>query len=124
MAYPAVAGPYGLIPVKLLSGSPFVGVTRQMSIASNYGTAIFFGDAVKLVTGGTVERDTMDAAMTPIGVFMGCTFTDPNSEQIVHRQNYPASTVASDIKALVADATDILFKVAIVSLILVQTRKA
>ena len=115
MAYPAVAGPYGLIPVKLLSGSPFVGVTRQMSIASNYGTAIFFGDAVKLVSGGTVERDTMDAAMTPIGVFMGCTFTDPNSEQIVHRQNYPASTVASDIKALVADATDILFKVAIVS---------
>jgi hypothetical protein len=25
MAYPTVSGPYGLIPVKLLSGTPFVG---------------------------------------------------------------------------------------------------
>ena len=37
MAYPSVSGPYGLVPVKLLSGVPFVGgVYRQMSIASGY----------------------------------------------------------------------------------------
>ena len=79
MAYPTVDGPYGLVPVKLISGVPYVGTTRQYSIASNYGTDIFYGDAVKLVTGGTVERDTFDSAMTPIGVFMGCTFTDPST---------------------------------------------
>jgi hypothetical protein len=32
MAYPTVSGPYGLVPVKLLSGSPFVGVTRLMGM--------------------------------------------------------------------------------------------
>ena len=115
MAYPTVSGPYGLIPVKLLSGSPFVGVTRHFKIASGYATSIFYGDAVKLVTGGTVERDTFDAAMTPVGVFLGCTYTDPNLKYKVFRQSYPASTVASDIEAYVVDATDILFKVAVVS---------
>ena len=78
MAYPTVSGPSGLVPVKLVSGVPFVGVTRQYSIASGYNTNIFNGDAVKLVTGGTVERDTADAAMTPMGVFLGCTYTDPS----------------------------------------------
>lgn len=115
MAYPTIEAPYGLVPVKLLSGVPFVGLTRHYSIASNYGTNIFNGDAVKLVTGGTVERDTADAAMTPIGVFLGCTFTDPSTQQVTFRQYYPANTVASDIQAYVADGTDILFKVAVVS---------
>jgi len=115
MAYPTVDGPYGLVPVKLLSGVPFVGVTRHYGIASGYATSIFYGDAVKLVTGGTVERDTFDAAMTPIGVFVGCSFTDPSTEQKTFKQYYPASTVASDIEAYVVDATDVLFKVAVVS---------
>ena len=115
MAYPTVDGPYGLVPVKLISGVPYVGTTRQYSIASNYGTDIFYGDAVKLVTGGTVERDTFDAAMTPVGVFLGCTYTDPNLGYKVFRQSYPASTVASDIEAYVVDATDVLFKAAVVS---------
>ena len=115
MAYPTVSGPYGLVPVKLLSGSPFVGVTRHYKIASGYGTAIFNGDAVKLVTGGTVERDAYDAAMTPIGVFVGCTYTDPNLKYKVFRQNYPASTVADDIEAYVVDATDVLYKAAVLS---------
>ena len=115
MAYPTIAGPYGLVPVKLLSGVPFVGLTRQYSIASAYDTNIFYGDVVKLVTGGTIERDTADAAMTPIGVFLGCTFTDPSSANVTFRQYFPADTVASDIMAYVADGTDILFKAAVVS---------
>ena len=116
MAYPTVSGPYGLVPVKLLSGTPFVGgVYRSMKIASGYNTTIFFGDAVKIVTGGTVERDTFDAAMTPVGVFMGCKYTDPNLGYELYSQSYPAGTVASDIQAYVADATDLLFKAAVVS---------
>jgi hypothetical protein len=115
MAYPSVSGPYGLVPVKLLSGVPFVGVTRHYKIASGYATTIFNGDAVKLVTGGTIERDTFDAAMTPIGVFLGCSYTDPSLGYKLFSQSYPASTVASDIEAYVLDATDALFKVAVVS---------
>jgi hypothetical protein len=89
-------------------------VTRQYKIASGYATSIFAGDAVKLVTGGTVERDTFDAAMTPIGVFMGCSYTDATLGK-VFRQYFPASTAADDIMAYVVDATDVLFKAAVVS---------
>ena len=115
MAYPTASGPSGLVPVKLVSGVPFVGVTRQYSIASGYNTNIFNGDAVKLVTGGTVERDTADAAMTPMGVFLGCTYTDPSLGYQLFSQYYPANTAASDIMAYVADGTDVLFKVAVLS---------
>jgi hypothetical protein len=115
MAYPTISAPYGLVPVKLLSGVPYVGVTRHYGIASAYNTSIFNGDAVKLVTGGTIERDAMDAAMTPIGVFVGCSYTDPTLGYKVFSQYYPANTVASDIQAYVVDATDVLFKVAVVS---------
>jgi hypothetical protein len=116
MAYPTVSGPYGLIPVKLLSGTPFVGgVYRQMKIASGYNASIFFGDAVKVVTGGTVERDAFDAAMTPVGVFMGCRYTDPNLGYELYSQKFPAGVVADDIVAYVSDATELLFKAAVVS---------
>ena len=115
MAYPTVDGPYGLRPVKMLNGTPYAGATRLYRIASAYATDIFYGDVVKLVTGGTVERDTADAAMTPIGVFMGCTYTDPGTSQPTFKQYWPASTVASDAKAYVVDDTNVLFKVAVIS---------
>lgn len=115
MAYPTVSGPYGLKPVKMLNGSPYAGATRQYRIASAYDTNIFYGDVVKLVTAGTVERDTADAAMTPIGVFMGCTYTDPSTSQITFKQYWPADTVASDAMAYVVDDPNVLFKVAVIS---------
>jgi len=115
MAYPAVSGPYGLVPVQRLDMGTFTGPTRHYKIASGYATSIFNGDAVKLVTGGTVERDTFDAAMTPIGVFLGCSYTDPTLGYKLFSQYYPASTVADDIEAYVMDATNVLFKVAVVS---------
>lgn len=115
MAYPSVSAPYGFVPVKMVSGAPYVGVMRLYKIASAYGTNIFKGDAVTLVTGGTVERDTADAAMTPIGIFMGCTYSDPVTGQKLFSNYWPASTVASDAQAYVVDATDVLFKVAVVS---------
>ena len=76
----------------------------------------FNGDAVKLVTGGTVERDTADAAMTPIGVFLGCTYTDPYTGL----SRYSASITQPaplhlTSKAYVADGTDVLFKAAVLS---------
>lgn len=114
MAYPTIDKPYGLKPVNLIGGQVFAGSTRLMAIASGEGTSIFFGDAVKL-SGGYITRDPADSAMTPVGVFMGCTFTDPNSNQKVFKQYFPAGTVAADIKAYVCDDPDALFKVAVVS---------
>lgn len=114
MAYPTIDKPYGLKPVNLIGGQVYAGSTRLMAIASGEGTSIFFGDAVKL-SGGYITRDPADSAMTPVGVFMGCTFTDPNSNQKVFKQYYPAGTVAADIEAYVVDDPDALFKVAVVS---------
>jgi adhesin HecA-like repeat protein len=114
MAYPTIDKPYGLKPVNLIGGQVFAGSTRLMAIASGEGTSIFFGDAVKL-SGGYITRDPADSAMTPVGVFMGCTYTDPNSNQKVFKQYFPAGTVAADIKAYVCDDPDALFKVAVVS---------
>jgi len=114
MAYPTIDKPYGLKPVNLIGGQVYAGSTRLMAIASAEGTSIFFGDAVKL-TGGYITRDPADSAMTPVGIFMGCTYTDPNSNQKVFKQYFPAGTVAADIKAYIVDDYDAIFKVAVVS---------
>ncbi len=105
----ATAAAFGLKPVNLIGGRVYAGSTRQIKIASGFGTNIFNGDVVKLVAGGTVEKDTGTTALTPVGVFVGCKFTDPNSEQMTFKNHWPASTVASDAFAYVVDDPDVLF---------------
>lgn len=114
MAYPTVDAPYGLIPVNLVGGQVFAGSTRQIPIASGYNTSIFFGDVVTLTTTGTLVKDTGTVTATPVGVFLGCSFTDPVFGK-TFRQFFPANTVATDIVAYVCDDPDALFKVAVVS---------
>jgi hypothetical protein len=114
MAYPAVAAPYGLIPVNLIGGQVFAGSTRYFPIASGYATDIGFGDLVKLAS-GTINKDTGTTTATPVGVFMGCTYTNPSTKQKLFAQNWPASTVASDAQAIVCDDPNALFKAALVS---------
>jgi hypothetical protein len=115
MAYPTVEAPYGLLPINLIGGQVFAGSTRQIPIASGYATSIFYGDVVTLEgSGGTLVKDTGTATATPIGVFLGCSFTDPVFG-LTFRQFYPANTVASDIVAYVVDDPDTLFKAAVVS---------
>ena len=114
MAYPTVAAPYGLIPVGLIGGQVFAGSTRQFPIASGYNTAIGFGDAVKLAS-GTLVKDTGTTTATPVGVFLGVSFTSPVTKQKVFSQQWPAGTVAADAQAVVCDDPDALFKVALVS---------
>lgn len=115
MAYPTVDAPYGLKPINLIGGQVFAGATRQIPIASGYATSIFNGDVVKLVSDGTLEKETGTTTATPVGVFLGCSYTDPTLKYKLFSQYYPASTVASDIVAYVADDPDQLFKVALVS---------
>ena len=115
MAYPTVSKPYGLLPVNLIGGQVFAGSTRLMSIASGYGTDIFYGDVVKRASDGTIQKDTGTSTATPVGIFLGCTYTNPSTKQKLFYQNLPAGTAASDIQAYVADDPDVLFKVATVS---------
>ena len=115
MAYPTVSGPYGLKPVNLIGGQVFAGATRQIPIASAYGTNLLNGDLVKIVSSGTLEKDAGTTTATPVGVFLGCRYTDPNLGYELYSQYFPANTVASDIVAYVADDPDQLYKVAVVS---------
>lgn len=117
MAYPSVQGPYGFLPINLIGGQVFAGSTRNMEIAVGYNANIFYGDFVKRIIGGTIEKDTGTTANTPVGVFLGCFYTAANGTP-TRSQYYPASqTVVSGTKiyAIIADDPDTLFKVAVCS---------
>ena len=114
MTYPSVDSPYGLIPINLIGGQVFAGATRQIPIAASSATAIFYGDVVKLESSGTLAKDTGTNAATPVGVFLGCSYTDPVFGK-TFRQFYPGGVTATDIQAYVQDDPDALFKVAVVS---------
>jgi hypothetical protein len=114
MSYPSVDGPYGLVPINLIGGQVFAGATRQIPIASASATAIFYGDVVKLADTGLLSKETGTATATPVGVFLGCSYTDATFGK-VFRQYYPGAITASDIVAYVQDDPDALFKVAVTS---------
>lgn len=113
----STAAPHGFKPLNLVGGQPFAGSTRQIKIASGYNTNIFNGSIVSVVAGGTIELVTTNGDnSTPfpagtVGVFVGCTYTDPSTGQITFNQYFPAGTVAADAKAYVVDDPDVLLQV-------------
>jgi len=122
MAYPGIDAPYGYQPVNLIGGQVFSGSTREYPIAYNYGTSIFYGDPVVL-TNGFVNIATLpiNTTNTTVGVFLGCSYTSPATKQRLFSQFYPANTLAGDIKAIVCDDPDTVFKMAVVTAAGVQT---
>ena len=116
MAYPTIDAPYGYKPINLIGGQVFSGSTREYPIAYNYGTSIFYGDPVVLSSGfvniATVPINTTN---TTVGIFLGCSYTNPATKQKLFSQYYPANTLAGDIKAIVCDDPDTVFKMAVVT---------
>ena len=105
------ATPYGARPIGTLSASgSFNSKVRHYSIASGYAVNIFYGDFVKLAADGVVQKDTGTTTLTPVGVFLGCTYTDPNTSQLTFAQMWTASVVASDAYAYVIDDPTVLME--------------
>ena len=107
------ATPSGAEPVDTLSASgSFTGKVRHIKIANAYGTAIFYGDFVKLVSSGTVEKAAVTTSVVAgiVGIFVGCSYTDPTTSQPTYSQFFPASTAADDIMAYVVDDPKLLFR--------------
>lgn len=102
---------FGMKPVRMMGGSPYSGGQSRYRIAANYGTSIFQGDMVMQVTGGTVEIHADGGTVPIVGVFNGCTYTDPTSGEQVFSNYYPASTNASDIIAFIHDDPNTVFEV-------------
>jgi hypothetical protein len=119
MAYPQVSAGYGLRAINEIGGLPYAGSTRMIPIASGYASNLFYGDIVQL-SGGTVIAGAYSAASSPttpiagtIGVFVGCEFTQPVTNQKQRAQYWPASTVAQDALAYVIDDPRTVFRVAV-----------
>ena len=123
MAYPIVDAPYGFKPINLIGGQVFAGSTRNIPIQYNFGANIFYGDIVgqsrgfitrsTVTTGGSAV--TGSAGNGTVGVFLGCTFTNPVTKQKQFSQFWPANTLAGDAVAIVTDDPDTLFRVAAVT---------
>ena len=116
MAYPTVDKPYGLAPINLIGGQVFAGSTRMYNINYAYSTDIFYGDFVGLVR-GNLERISVTSgnAGAIVGIFLGCSYTNPTTKQKQFSQNWVASTAAGDCVAYVSDDPDTVFKAAICS---------
>lgn len=123
MAYPVVSAPYGLKPINLIGGQVFAGSTRSLPIQYNYGTNIYYGDLVSITrgfvtrlaatTGGTAATGAVGYGQ--VGVFLGCTYTNPLTKQKFFSQYWPANTLAGDGLAIVTDDPDTVFKMAVVT---------
>jgi len=101
----STATPMGARPVGSLVSAAYNAKITHYKINNAYGTDIFYGDFVKWADNNpntTIQKDTGTTAMTPIGVFLGCSYTDPSTGQMTFNQYFPASTAADDIMAYVA----------------------
>ena len=100
----SVATPFGASTNGTIVGAAFTNKVTHYKIKNAYGTSIFYGDFVKWGDDNpntTVQKDTGTTSLTPIGVFLGCAYTDPNTKQFTPNQYFPASTAADDITAYV-----------------------
>jgi hypothetical protein len=117
MAYPVISAPYGLLPINLIGGQVFAGSTRSIPIIYGESTSIYYGDFVKVLR-GTVQRQavtTAGGAAGMVGIFLGCSFTNPVTKQKTFSQYWPGGTLAGDAVAIVCDDPDTVFKAAIVA---------
>lgn len=120
----AIASPYGFKPVNLIGGLPYAGSTRNVPIASGYGTNIFTGSLVAINASGVLVIATSTGADATtngfptgtantgcLGVFVGCSYTNPSTKQKVFSQYWPTGTVASDAVGIVVDDDRCVFQV-------------
>ena len=117
MAYPVVSAPYGLLPQNLIGGQVFAGSTRMYNIQYGYATNIFYGDFVVLSRGFATRASisTGTSLNQTVGIFLGCTYTNPTTKQKLFSQYWPASTAAGDCQAYILDDPDAVFKAVVCS---------
>jgi hypothetical protein len=99
---------FGLRPVRTSTTSQR---QNRYRIASGYATAIYQGDLVAVVTGGGIERVAAGGSGLILGVFNGCSYTDPTTGKPTWSNYYPGGVAAADIIANVIDDPDATFEV-------------
>ena len=105
------ATPYGARPIGTLSSSgSFTSKTRNLPIITTYNTQISNGDFCKVAADGTIAKDTGTTALTAVGIFLGCSYTDPTTNQKTFSNYWPASNAATDAMAYVLDDPFVIFQ--------------
>ena len=117
MAYPTVSAPYGLKPINLIGGQVFAGSTREIPIQYGSATSIYYGDFVRVVRGNAMRLaiTTDGTAQGMVGIFLGCSYTNPLTKQKQFAQYWPGGTLAGDAVAIVCDDPDTVFKAVVCS---------
>lgn len=117
MAYPTVSAPYGLKPVNLIGGQVFAGSTREVPIQYGSSVSIYYGDFVRVIRGNAMRLGitTDGTAQGMVGVFLGCSYTNPLTKQKQFSQYWPGGTLAGDAVAIVCDDPDTVFKAVVCS---------
>lgn len=112
-------GPFGFTAWGTASGMPNYAENHNppYRIASGYGTAIFYGDAVRMndsVTGYVEQWANGDGATATnilVGIFLGCTYYSTSQKKTVWNNYWPGSDATGDVTAFVADDPNSLWKV-------------
>ena len=103
--------PYGLKPVRHATGGEIR--SEEYPIATGYATSIFTGDPVLQTTDGSIII-AVGTGGTPsvqtFGVFGGVSYTDATGAQ-VFKPYWPASTTATNIKAVIYTDPNIVFAI-------------
>ena len=124
-----IQSPYGLRAVNHIGGTPYAGSTRLLPItlpalngnpAVVNATPIFNGSVVNLNASGTVVLQPNTGAGAAgtgavfgagvIGVFVGCTFTDPISGNLTFAQSWTGNA-ATDAQAYVIDDPEVVYQI-------------
>ena len=71
---------FGLRPARMMGGAPYSGGQSRYRIANNQSGAIFQGDLVKQLTGGTVSRAAASSTVPVVGVFNGVSIRTPQHQ--------------------------------------------
>lgn len=105
-----VNAPFGLRPVRYLSGAPYNGACNVYTVLAAYGTAIYIGDPVvdagtaTTNADGTITKDVQLAATTDVitGVVIGVV---PDT-----RDSLPYRAASTLRRLLVADDPNLIFE--------------
>lgn len=120
MAYPANMAPQGFLPVNLIGGRVYNAAIRQVPIASGYAQNIGYGDLVTYTTDGTIVRvDTSSGAKAtfataPLGIFLGCQYSQSTGlKYTLDSQYWPSGTSSTDAMAFVCEDPEAIFKITV-----------
>lgn len=85
-------------------------IILPFEVANNYGTALFSGDPITIITDGTVTRDALDGSTLNYGVMVGCSYVSGGRR--IDRPYLPANTTFSPTSVGSINASIVYVKLA------------